>query len=95
MDSSGVALILDEDLSARRDGRDFILIKGAPPIQRVLKVCLGDHALRFQPTALRRRGPLRERATPSAWETPALPPAMRRYLAGLRHQARPRRHLPT
>lgn len=93
MDSSGVALIVDEDLSARRDGREFVLINGAPPIQRVLKVCLGDGVLRFR-SAGGGPSPLRVRAT-AASDTPALPLAMRRYLGGLRHQARPRRHLPT
>ena len=93
MDSSGVALILDEDLAARRDGRDFVLINGAPAIQRVLQICLGDGVLRFRSPG-RRPGLLREQAT-TAWDTPALPLAMRRYLGGLRHQARPRRHLPT
>lgn len=94
MDSSGVALILDEDLSARRDGRDFVLINGAPPIQRVLKVCLGDDVLRLRSATPRRPSPLRQRSAPAALDTPTLPLAMRRYLGGLRHQARPRRHLP-
>jgi anti-anti-sigma factor len=93
MDSSGVALILDEDLCARRDGRDFVLISGAPAIQRVLKICLGDGVLRFRSAGMC-PSPMRERAS-AARETPALPLAMRRYLGGLRHQARPRRHLPT
>jgi anti-sigma B factor antagonist len=93
MDSSGVALILDEHLSARRDGREFVLINGAPPIQRVLKVCLGDDVLRFR-SASSLRSPARE-GSAAAWDTPALPLAMRRYLGGLRHEARPRRHLTT
>jgi anti-anti-sigma factor len=93
MDSSGVALILDENLAARRDGRDFVLIDGAPAIQRVLKVCLGDGVLRLQ-SAGRSTGPRRERSA-AAWDTPGLPLAMRRYLGALRHQARPRRHIPT
>ena len=42
-----------------------------------------------------RRSPVREASKPAAWDTPALPLAMRRYLGGLRHEARPRRHLPT
>jgi anti-sigma B factor antagonist len=44
MDSSGVALILDEDRAARRNGRDFSLISGSPTVQRVLTLCTGDDA---------------------------------------------------
>ncbi len=95
MDSSGVALILDEDRSARRNGRDFSLINGAPPIRRLLKVCCGNDVLCFESGGPRRRSTPRAQSAPAAWDAPALPLAMRRYLGELRHQARPRRHLAT
>ncbi len=46
MDSNGVALILDEDRLARRNGQDFSLISDTPAMQRVLTLCAGGDALR-------------------------------------------------
>jgi anti-anti-sigma factor len=80
MDSSGVALILDEDRFARRHGHEFLLISGTPAIQRVLTLCAGDDALRLCSSSPRRCGSLRD-------DRPLLPLAMRRYLGELRHQA--------
>jgi anti-sigma B factor antagonist len=51
MDSSGVALILDEDRFARRNGQDFLIINGAPAIQRVLQLCCGEDLLRLYATS--------------------------------------------
>ena len=93
MDSSGVALILDEDRSARRNGQDFLLISGTPAIQRVLTLCCGDALLGLYETSPPRWSTRHERATAAAEDKPVLPLAMRRYLGELRHQARPRRHL--
>jgi anti-sigma B factor antagonist len=92
MDSSGVALILDEDRSARRNGQAFSLISGTPAIQRVLTLCCGDDLLGLYATSPPRWS-TRKRATAAAEDKPVLPLAMRRYLGELRHQARPRRHL--
>ena len=89
MDSSGVSLILDEERSARRKGQGFALIGGPPPIQRVLSLCVGDGLVRLCSPASRT---LRQRTRLSGQDGPALSPAMRSYLAELRHQARPRRH---
>jgi anti-sigma B factor antagonist len=80
MDSSGVALILDEDRFARRNGQDFSLISGTPAIQRVLTLCAGDDALRLCSSSPPRCGSRRE-------DKPLLPLAMRSYLGALRHQA--------
>jgi len=95
MDSNGVALILDEDRFARRDGQDFWLIGGSPAIQRVLMLCGGEDLLRLCATSPRRCSMRDDRATAAAEDKPLLPLAMRSYLGELRHQARPRRQLST
>ena len=38
IDSSGVALLIAEDHRARETGRTFSIVRGQPPIQRVLKI---------------------------------------------------------
>jgi anti-anti-sigma factor len=95
MDSSGVALILDEDRFARRNGQDFSLISGAPAIQRVLTLCCGEDLLRLCTRTPRRCSMRDDPATAAADDKPVLSLAMRRYVGELRHQARPRRHLST
>ncbi len=48
MDSTGVALLLSEDRCARENGHDFMLIAGAPPIQRVMEICGIARLMRYQ-----------------------------------------------
>ena len=50
MDSTGIALILAEDRSARDNGHSFSLIGGSPAIQRVLEICGVARLLRFEPS---------------------------------------------
>jgi anti-sigma B factor antagonist len=47
LDSTGIRLILDEDLLARSNGHAFTLISGPPAIQRALAVCGVLEHLRF------------------------------------------------
>jgi len=92
MDSTGVALILEEDRIARSSGCEFSIISGAPAIQDVLEVCCGDELPRLCVPGSRRSRALRARTPPAVQDRPVLSRGMRRYLGGLRHQARPRRH---
>ena len=86
MDSGGVALILDEDRCALRDGHTFALITGPPVVQRVLDVCCGDDLRRLCSPVSHRRDAVRERpAAPT--QPPTVPPlAPRRHLRELRRR---------
>jgi anti-sigma B factor antagonist len=91
MDSSGVALILEEDRCALRDGHGFSLIAGPPAVQRPLEVCCADVVSRLCSDAWRTA------QAPPADSTAALrsgavkPLAMGRHPGKLRHEARPQR----
>ncbi len=52
MDLRGVALILDEDRCAQRNGHAFSLIPGPAAVQRVLDMCCAEDLLRlcFRPS---------------------------------------------
>jgi len=47
LDSSGLRLILEADLRARREGRRLALVRGPEPVHRVFRVTTLDTRLEF------------------------------------------------
>ena len=47
MDSSGLRLVLEADLRARRDGRRLVVVRGPDPVHRVFTVTALDKRLEF------------------------------------------------
>lgn len=47
MDSSGIRLVVEADLRARKENRQLILVRGADPVHRVFTIALLDRRLEF------------------------------------------------
>ena len=47
MDSSGLRLVLEADIRARRDGRRLVVVRGPDPVHRVFTVTALDKRLKF------------------------------------------------
>jgi anti-sigma B factor antagonist len=47
MDSSGIRLVVEADLRARRDDRRLLIIRGPDPVHRVFTIALLDRRLDF------------------------------------------------
>jgi anti-sigma B factor antagonist len=94
LDSTGIRLIFSEDRSARSSGRDFSLINGPPAVQRVLDICGLSDQLRFTSSpAIAPSGRSASGLRHAPRRGSDLGIAFQRYVAELRHQARPIRKL--
>jgi anti-sigma B factor antagonist len=47
MDSSGLRLVLEADMRARREGRRLAIVRGPEPVHRVFLIALLDKRLEF------------------------------------------------
>jgi anti-sigma B factor antagonist len=47
MDSSGIRLVVEADIRAKRDGRRLLLVRGPDPVHRVFTIALLDRRLEF------------------------------------------------
>lgn len=47
LDSSGIRLVVEADLRARRDGRRFLVVRGPEPVHRVFTIALLERRLEF------------------------------------------------
>lgn len=47
LDSSGIKLVVEADLRARREGRRFVVVRGPAPVHRVFTIALLEKRIEF------------------------------------------------